>query len=104
MPDPLYLYIYIYIYILSGLVGFYGISTIAGYLMPILFIYICIGLVGFYCISTIVDYLMQNPFYIYMYWFGWVLLHINYCRLFNAKSFLYIYVLVWLGSIAYQLL
>ena len=25
-------------------------------------------------------------------WFGLVLWHINYCRLFNAKSFLYIYI------------
>ena len=25
-------------------------------------------------------------------WFGWVLWHINHCRLFNAKSFLYIYI------------
>ena len=24
--------------------------------------------------------------------FGWVLLRINHCRLFNAKSFLYIYI------------
>ena len=27
-----------------------------------------------------------------MIWFGWVLWHINHCRLFNAKSSLYIYV------------
>ena len=26
-----------------------------------------------------------------MIWFGWVLWHIKHCRLFNAKSFLYIY-------------
>ena len=26
-----------------------------------------------------------------MIWFGWVLWHINYCRLFNGKSSLYIY-------------
>ena len=31
---PYLLYTYIYIYIQFGLVGFYGISTIAGYLMP----------------------------------------------------------------------
>ena len=29
--------------------------------------------------------------YIY-FWFGWVLLHINRCRLFNGKSSLYIYI------------
>ena len=27
-----------------------------------------------------------------MIWFGWVLWYMNYCRLFNAKSFLYIYI------------
>ena len=27
-----------------------------------------------------------------MIWFGWVSWHINHCRLFNAKSFLYIYI------------
>ena len=48
-----------------------------------------------------VGYLMPNLFYthtyIYIYmiftiWFGWVLSHINHCRLFNTKSFLYIYI------------
>ena len=29
---------------------------------------------------------------IYMIWFGWVLLHIKHCRLFDAKTFLYIYI------------
>ena len=28
----------------------------------------------------------------YMIWFGWLLLHINHCGLFNAKSSLYIYI------------
>ena len=28
----------------------------------------------------------------YMIWFGWVLWHINHCRLFNAKFSLYIYI------------
>ena len=27
----------------------------------------------------------------HMIWFGWVLCHINHCRLFNPKSSLYIY-------------
>ena len=27
-----------------------------------------------------------------MIWFGWVLWHINHCRLFNAKSSLYIHI------------
>ena len=55
------------------------------------------GLVGLYGISTIVGYLIPNPLYtyilkIYVIWFGWVLWHINHCRLFNAKSSLYIYI------------
>ena len=62
----------LYVYIKDiwfGLVGFYGISTIVGYLMPnplytyILNIY---DLVGFYGISTIVGYLMPNPLYTYI--------------------------------------
>ena len=41
-----------------------------------------------------------------MIWFGWVLWHINHCRLFNAKSFLYLYIkyirfgLVWFYGIS----
>ena len=33
MPNPFYKYIYIR-YILIGVVGFHGISTLVGYLMP----------------------------------------------------------------------
>ena len=71
------------------MVGFYGISTIVGYLMPnplytyIYIKYIGFGLVGFYGISTIVGYLMLNPLYTYI---------------------LNIYDLVGLGFMAYQLL
>ena len=42
---------------------------------------------------------MQNLIYTYIlsiYYLvglGWVLWHINHCRLFNAKSYLYIYIL-----------
>ena len=67
-----------------ALVGFYGISTIVGYLMPnpfyayILNIY---DLVGFYGISTIVGYFMPNPLYTYI---------------------LNVYGLVWLAFMAYQ--
>ena len=49
-----------------GLIWFYSISTIVGYLMPnplytyILDIY---DLVWFYSISTIVGYLTPNPFF-----------------------------------------
>ena len=41
---------------------------------------------------------MPNPLYTYisniydLVWLGWVLWHINHCRLFNAKSSLYIYI------------
>ena len=61
--------LYIYIrYTWFNFVGFYGISTIVGYLMPnpfytyILDIYDLVGLgwVGFYGISTIVGYLIPN--------------------------------------------
>ena len=73
MPNPLYTHT-LNIYDLGfGLIGFYGISTITGYLMP-------------------------NPLYTHTLniydlgiWFDWVLWHINHCRLFNAKSSLYIY-------------
>ena len=57
--------------------------------------YVLFGLVGFYGISIIVGYLMPNPLYtyiLYKIWFGWVLWYINHCRLFNAKSSLYIYI------------
>ena len=86
-----------------GLIGFYYISTIVGYLMPNPFLciyikYIGFGLVGFYGISTIVDYLMPNPLYTYisniydLVVLDWVLWHINHCWLFNTKSSLYIYI------------
>ena len=58
--------------------------------------YIWFGLVGFYGISTIVGYLMPNPLYTYildiydLVWLG--LWHSNHCRLSNAKSSLYIYI------------
>ena len=54
---------------------------------------VCFGLVWFDGISTIVGYLMPNPLYTYILNIdGLVLWHINYCRLFNAKSTLYIYI------------
>ena len=56
--------------------------------------------VGFYGISIIVDYLILNPLYTNilniqdLVWFSWVGFYgiINHCRLFNAKSSLYIYI------------
>ena len=57
--------------------------------------YICLGLVGFYGISTIVGYLMPDPLYTYIsdiyVLVVRVLWHISHCRLYNAKSSLYIY-------------
>ena len=58
---------YTYILNIYDLVGFYGILTVVGYLMPNTL---------YTCISNIYD---------------WVLWNINPCRLFNAKSSLYIY-------------
>ena len=47
------------------------------------------GWVGFYGISTIVGYLMPDLVHTlsikYMIWLGLILWHINHCRLFNAK-------------------
>ena len=38
-----------------------------------------------------------------MIWFGWVLWHINHCRLFNTKSFLYIYIkYIWFGLVGFS--
>ena len=80
--------LYIYIkYIGFGSVGFYGISTIVGYLMPNpLYTYILnmiwLGWVGFYGISAIIgNLIMPNHFYTYI---------------------LNIYDSVWLGFMAYQ--
>ena len=70
MSNPLY--IYIYILNIYDLVWFYGISTIVGYLMPNLF---------YTYVLNIYD----------LVWLGF-LKHINPCRLFNAKSSLYMYI------------
>ena len=68
--------------------------------------YIWFGWVGFYGISTSVGYLMSNPLYTYilnMYDLdGLVLWHINHCRLFNAKTSLYIYTkYIWFGFVGF---
>ena len=106
MPNPFYTNI-LNTY---GLMWFYGISTFIGYLMLntvytyILKIHI---LVWFYGISTIVGYLMPNPLYTYILkkiCLGLVLWHINYCRLFNAKSFLYIYIeYIWFDLVLWHI-
>ena len=55
---------------------------------------IFVNLVGFYGISTIIGYLMANPTYTHIsnMCFGWVLWHINHWRLFNAKSYLHTFI------------
>ena len=62
--------------------------------------YILFGLVWFYSISTIVGYLMPNPFYTYIlniYGLVWLAFRvINHCRLFIAKSFSYIYIYIYM--------
>ena len=77
-----HIYIYIYIYKI-WLIGFYGISTIVGYLMP-------------------------NPLYTYIYILNiynlvWlVFMGINHFRSLDAKSSLYIYIRFgWLYFMAY---
>ena len=91
-----------------GLVGFYGTSTIVGYLMPNpLFTYILDINVWF---GWVLWHIKTKSFFTYILdinvWFGWVLWHINHCWLFNAKSSFYIYIrykcLVWLGFMAHQ--
>ena len=70
----IYIYIYIYIYMILFR-GVYGISS-------------CIGHLIFLILHTL------NMFdWFGLAWFGLILRHINYCSLFNAKSFLYIYII-----------
>ena len=40
-----------------------------------------------------------------MIWFGWVLSHINHCRLFKAKSpsYIYIYIYIYIEYIGFDL-
>ena len=66
-------FLYIYIkYIWFSLVGFYGISTLIGYLIPNLFYTYILNIyefvfVVFYGILTIIGYLMPNPVYNYVF-------------------------------------
>ena len=57
-----------FVYNLFDLVGFYGLSTLAGYLMPnpLYVKFIRFGWVGFYGLSTIEGYLMPNPLFTYI--------------------------------------
>ena len=36
-------------------------------------------------------------------WFGWFLWHINYCRLFDAKSSFYLYIYIYIYIYIYEL-
>ena len=77
-----------------GLVGFYGSSTFVGYLMsnPLYTYILYIQDFLWFGSSTIVGYLMPNPLYTYiLYKIFFLVWLINHCRLFNAKSSLYIY-------------
>ena len=42
-----------------------------------------------------------------MIWFGWVLRHINHCRLLNAKSSLFMYIkyiyMIWFGLVLWHI-
>ena len=104
-----------YNYNYRGLVWFYGISTIVGYLMPnppnlyIYIKYIWFGLVGFYGISTIVGYLMSNPLYTYilniydLVWFYGISTIVVYLMPNPLYTYiLKLYDLVWFGFMAYQ--
>ena len=75
----IYIYIYIYIYF------FLFISCLLSFF--ILYFYFFISQACF------LSYILSSIFiYIYMLvWLGWVLWHFKHCRLFNAKSSLYIY-------------
>ena len=63
------------------------------------------GLVWFYNISTIVGYLIPNILYTYILniydFFRFGFWHINHCRLFNTKYSLYIYIkyMIFLGLV-----
>ena len=73
-----------YKYLWFGLLGFIGISTIIGYLVPFniqYYKYLWFGLVGFIGISTNVGYLMPNT------------IHTDIINIYN---------LVWLDSLAYK--
>ena len=106
-------FLYVYIkYIWFGLVWFYSISTVVGYLMPnsfyayILNIY---DLVWFCGTSTVVGYLMPNTLYTYilniydLVWFCGISTIVGYLMLNPFYTYiLNIYDLVWFGFIAYQ--
>ena len=107
--------LYIYIrYKRYGLVVYYGISTIVGYLKPdplihIYIEYIWFSLVWFYGIPTIVGYLMPNPLYTYildiydLVVFYGISTIVGYLMPNSLYTYILdIYDLVWLCFMAYQ--
>ena len=85
-------------YIGFGLVGFYGVSIIKGYLVSnpfysnILHIQDLVWL-GYQPLLVIQwEILFIHTYYIYRIWFHCVLWDINHCKSFKVKSFLYIYI------------
>ena len=103
---------YIYIrYICFGLIWFYGISTIVGYLMlnP-LYIYtlnihdsVWFGFMVYQPLYVIHCQILFTLIYkIYRIWFGLGLWHIIHCWLFNAKSSFFIYIkYIWFGLVGF---
>ena len=71
-------------------------SSLYKHIKYIWFCLVCFGLVWFYGISTIIGYIIPNPFYTYILdiWFGliWFMAYQQLSR-FNAKSFLYVYII-----------
>ena len=109
--------LYIYIkYIWFGLVWFYVLSTIVGYLksnLPYTSILNIYDLVGFYGLSTIVGYFMPNHLYIYIYIYIYIwFILVGFYGISTIvgdlmPNHLYTYILnihdlVWLGFMSYQ--
>ena len=66
----------------------------------------CVCVCVFVCACVYIYTHTYIYIYIYIYvsmiWLGFVLCHINHCRLFNAKSSLYIYIkYIWFGSVGF---
>ena len=102
VKSSLYIYIYIYIYIKYiwfSLVEAYVISNIVGYLMLnphytyILNIYDLAWLVFIVYEPLLVikgEIVFIHIYQMYRIWIGWILWHINHCRLLCTRSFLYV--------------
>ena len=117
MPNPLYTYIfniYEYDFVWLGLWHitlwrlFNAKSSLYIYIQ---YIRVWFGLVGFMAyhplkvIQCQIIFIHIYSIYTSMIWFGWVLWHITFWRLFNAKSSLYIYIQyirVWFGLVRFM--